>query len=102
MENLPPEVESLDQVVRIISETRDELVPQFIPAGGELSSTFLLVFLHSMIYLVRFATLVMVVLDRLKMLVKGATFTQWLKGITVAAFMGLAVKLALLKPLGNN
>ena len=26
MENLPPEVESLDQVIQIISETRDELL----------------------------------------------------------------------------
>lgn len=75
--------------------------PQFIPASSEPSSAFFLVFLHSMINLVWFATMVMV-LDRLKMLVKGATFTQWLKGITGAAFMGLAVKLALLKPQGNS
>jgi threonine/homoserine/homoserine lactone efflux protein len=75
--------------------------PQFVPAGGEASTAFFLVFLHSMINLIWFSAMI-VLLSRIKNLAVGSVFSRWLKSITGFVFIGFAVKLALIKPINNS
>lgn len=71
--------------------------PQFIPAGGGMSSAFLLVVLHSLINLVWFSGMI-ILLARMKQVAHNSTFTRWLKSVTGAVFIGFGAKLAFLKP----
>lgn len=72
--------------------------PQFISqAQGALSTSFILVFIHSMLNLIWFAAMVLL-LTRLVGTVRNQSFQRWLKGATGAVFLGFGVKLATLKP----
>ena len=74
--------------------------PQFMPAGGEVFSGFMLVTVHSLLNLLWFSAMVLL-LAKVRNVASGETFTRWLKSITGAVFIGFAVKLALLKPASN-
>lgn len=75
--------------------------PQFVPAGGEISTAFILVLLHSLINLVWFSAMVLV-LSRAKQLAHNPTFSRWLKSVTGVIFIGFGAKLASLKPLNSG
>ena len=75
--------------------------PQFVPASGEASSAFILVFSHSILNLVWFSAMV-ILLSRIKKLAISSLFTRWLKSVTGAVFIGFGTKLAFLKPLNNG
>lgn len=75
--------------------------PQFVPVGGEVSSAFLLVFLHSMLNLIWFSAMI-ILLSRIQTLATDSSFSRWLKSVTGAVFIGFGVKLALLKPLNDS
>lgn len=75
--------------------------PQFIPAGAEASSAFILVFIHSLLNLLWFSAMV-IFLSRIKNLSQGHSFSRWLKLITGSVFIGFGIKLASLKPLNNS
>ena len=74
--------------------------PQFMPAGGEISSGFLLVSIHSLINLAWFAAMVLL-LSRVKQVATSQRFTRWLKSLTGAVFIGFGAKLAFLKPVSE-
>jgi len=68
--------------------------PQFIRAGEtSATSAFLLVFLHSMINLVWFGSMVLL-FARLSAFTRSGRFQRWLKGMTGVVFIGFGVKLA--------
>jgi len=75
--------------------------PQFIPNGGEASTAFILVFIHSLLNIVWFSSMV-ILLSRIKQLTKSSNFSRWLKSVTGVVFIGFGVKLASLKPLSNG
>lgn len=74
--------------------------PQFMPAGAEASSAFLLVFIHSLLNLLWFSAMV-IFLSRIKMLSQSYSFSRCLKLVTGSIFIGFGIKLAFLKPLNN-
>jgi len=68
--------------------------PQFIPTGDSaVSSSFLLVILHSLINALWFGAMV-ILLARLTKFAQNDSFQRWLKGITGVVFIGFGVKLA--------
>ena len=72
--------------------------PQFITIGETSAvSSFLLVFIHSMINAVWFGVMV-VLLSRLTMIARNGRFQRWLKGVTGVVFVGFGLKLASYKP----
>jgi threonine/homoserine/homoserine lactone efflux protein len=72
--------------------------PQFIPLNAHpAASAFLLVFLHSMINVVWFGSMV-VVFSRLTGFTRRGRFQRWLKGFTGAVFIGFGLKLATYRP----
>lgn len=72
--------------------------PQFIKVGEtSVASSFLLVFVHSMINAIWFSAMVLV-LSRLTAVAQNGGFQRWLKGVTGVVFLGFGVKLALYRP----
>ncbi|WP_417721067.1 LysE family translocator [Salipiger sp.] len=72
--------------------------PQFIPAGAHpVATAFELVFIHSMINVIWFSTVVLL-LSRLTSVTRGDRFQRWLKGVTGAVFIGFGLKLASYRP----
>jgi len=72
--------------------------PQFISIGEtSAASSFLLVFLHSMINAVWFGVMV-VLFSKLSTLARDGNFQRCLKGVTGVVFVGFGVKLASYKP----
>ncbi len=72
--------------------------PQFITIGEATAvSSFLLVFLHSLINAVWFGAMV-VLFAKLTRMASNGSFQRWLKGITGVAFVGFGLKLASYKP----
>ncbi|MGD8325452.1 MAG: LysE family translocator [Sphingomonadales bacterium] len=70
--------------------------PQFIPQeGSAIASSFTLVFIHSLLNLIWFSTLVLL-FTRLATVARGGGFQRWLKAITGTVFVGFGVKLATL------
>lgn len=68
--------------------------PQFISTGDNaVASSFLLVFLHSIINAVWFTAMVLL-FSRLTSMARGDRFQRWLKGITGIVFVGFGLKLA--------
>ncbi len=68
--------------------------PQFLPASAMNASNVLtLVFIHSVLNLVWFGSMVLV-LDRVTMFARSGTAHRWLKGITGIVFLGFGAKLA--------
>jgi len=68
--------------------------PQFLPAGeASATNTFLLVFIHSMLNLAWFTTLIMV-FSRISAVARGGATQRWIKGVTGAVFLGFGFKLA--------
>lgn len=70
--------------------------PQFIPSTGAVDSAFLLVFIHSVINLVWFSSMVLL-LSQLKGVTRNKTFQRILKTTTGLIFIGFGVKLASLR-----
>lgn len=72
--------------------------PQFISPGETTAATsFLLVFIHSMINAIWFGAMVLL-MSRLTSIARGGSFQRWLKGITGVVFIGFGAKLATYKP----
>lgn len=71
--------------------------PQFIPVGGDASSAFFLVFLHSFINILWFTAMVLL-LSRLTYAAKSGFIQRWLKAITGFVFVTFGIKLASLEP----
>ncbi|NOR61774.1 MAG: LysE family transporter [Rhodobacteraceae bacterium] len=72
--------------------------PQFITIGEtSAASSFMLVFIHSMINGVWFGAMVML-FSTLTAVAQRGSFQRWLKGITGVVFIGFGVKLASFKP----
>jgi len=72
--------------------------PQFISIGQtSAASSFLLVFLHSMINAVWFGAMVLL-FSKLSTVASKGNFQRWLKGITGVVFLGFGAKLASFKP----
>lgn len=72
--------------------------PQFITIGEtSAGSAFLLVFIHSMINAVWFASMVLLFASLTKA-AQNSTFQRWLKGVTGVVFVGFGLKLASFKP----
>ena len=72
--------------------------PQFIPVGAHpVATAFELVFIHSMINVLWFSTIVLL-LSRLTSLTRGESFQRWLKGITGVVFIAFGLKLARYQP----
>ena len=72
--------------------------PQFIKIGEtSAASSFLLVFIHSMINAVWFGAMV-VLFASLTRVARNGRFQRWLKGATGVVFVGFGVKLASYKP----
>lgn len=72
--------------------------PQFLSVGEtSAASAFLLVFLHSMINLVWFVTMVLV-LAKLTAVGRNGRFQRWLKGVTGVVFIAFGIKLATFRP----
>lgn len=70
--------------------------PQFMPAGGELSSAFVLVSLHALINFFWFSAMVLLV-ARIGKLTYSFVIQRWMKSITGAVFIGFGAKLASLR-----
>lgn len=70
--------------------------PQFMPADGSALNAFSLVFIHSILNLLWFVTMVFI-LSRAKSVVLSSRFVQWLKTVTGFVFIAFGAKLALLK-----
>ena len=69
--------------------------PQFLAAGdASAANTFLLVFIHSMLNLVWFTTLIMA-FARLSAAARGGAAQRWIKGVTGMVFLGFGYKLAI-------
>ena len=72
--------------------------PQLVPLGQVTpANIFLLVFIHSMLNLVWFSTMVLV-FSRLVALARVGSFQRWLKAVTGVVFLGFGAKLATLPP----
>ncbi|NQV83767.1 MAG: LysE family translocator [Rhodospirillales bacterium] len=72
--------------------------PQFISIGETSAmSSFLLVFLHSMINAVWFGAMVLL-FSKLTAVARNGNFQRWLKGVTGVVFVGFGIKLASYKP----
>lgn len=72
--------------------------PQFIDPGvTTATAAFLLVFLHSVMNLIWFATMV-VLFAKLTRAAGSAAFRRWLKAVTGVVFVGFGAKLATLQP----
>lgn len=72
--------------------------PQFIPAGAHpVPVAFELVFIHSMVNLLWFGSLVLL-FSRLAAVTRGGRFQRWLKGVTGVVFIGFGLKLASYRP----
>ena len=72
--------------------------PQFIMIGQtSAASSFLLVFIHSMINAVWFGAMVLL-FSRLTAVARNGNFQRWLKGVTGVVFVGFGLKLASYKP----
>ncbi|MGI9380529.1 MAG: LysE family translocator [Methyloligellaceae bacterium] len=72
--------------------------PQFIPLGQTSAmSSFLLVFLHSMINAIWFGAMVLL-FAKLTAIAGSGNFQRWLKGVTGVVFIGFGAKLASYKP----
>lgn len=68
--------------------------PQFITIGdGVAASAYILVFLHTLINVAWFGTMVFL-LARLARYTNRGSFQRWLKGVTGIVFIGFGVKLA--------
>jgi threonine/homoserine/homoserine lactone efflux protein len=68
--------------------------PNFIPESEHaVAYAFLLVFLHSMINVVWFGSMVLL-FSRLTLVARNGRFQRWLKGVTGAVFIGFGLKLA--------
>ena len=71
--------------------------PQFISqAHGALGTSFLLVFIHSMLNLAWFSAMVLL-FARLAGAARNSTFQRWLKGVTGVVFISFGAKLATLR-----
>lgn len=71
--------------------------PQFIAqTHNALGMSFILVFVHSVLNLFWFSTMVLL-FTRLSRATQNGNFQRWLKGITGVVFIGFGVKLAALK-----
>ena len=75
--------------------------PQFIPVGGEATSAFILVSVHSLLNLLWFSSMV-VFLSRLKGMSRNRSFSRWLKAVTGPVFIGFGIKLAFFRPLNSS
>lgn len=72
--------------------------PQFISVGHtSAASSFILVFIHSMINAVWFGLMV-VLFAKLTSVARSGRFQRWLKGVTGLVFVGFGIKLASFKP----
>ncbi len=72
--------------------------PQFITIGEtSAASSFLLVFIHSVINAVWFGAMVLL-FSNLTAAARSGTFQRWLKGVTGVVFVGFGLKLASYKP----
>lgn len=72
--------------------------PNFIPLNAHpVAWAFLLVFLHSMINVVWFGSMVLL-FSRLTFAARNARLQRWLKGLTGAVFIGFGLKLAAYRP----
>lgn len=72
--------------------------PQFITIGETTAaSSFLLVFVHSMINAVWFGAMVLL-FSQLTKVASSGNFQRWLKGVTGIVFVGFGLRLASYKP----
>lgn len=72
--------------------------PQFITVGEtSAASSFMLVFIHSMINGVWFGAMVLL-FSTLTVVAQRGSFQRWLKGVTGVVFIGFGAKLASFKP----
>ena len=72
--------------------------PQFITVGEtSAASSFMLVFIHSMINGVWFSAMVLL-FSTLTVVAQRGSFQRWLKGVTGVVFIGFGAKLASFKP----
>ena len=72
--------------------------PQFVSqTQGVMTTSFMLVFIHSMLNLIWFSAMVLL-FSRLAKAARNDLFQRWLKGITGIVFIGSGTKLATLKP----
>jgi threonine/homoserine/homoserine lactone efflux protein len=68
--------------------------PQFISAGEHsAASTFLLVFIHSMLNLLWFSALILL-FSRITSVARSGAVQRWIKGVTGMVFLGFGFKLA--------
>jgi len=71
--------------------------PQFISAADSaVTSSFLLVFVHSMINAIWFGMMV-ILFSRLSTMARHPSFQRWLKGVTGVVFVAFGVRLATFK-----
>jgi len=74
------------------------IFPQFLSVGADpVSTSLLLVFVHSMLNVIWFSSMVLM-LSRLTAAARSGRFQRWLKGVTGAVFIGFGVKLATFRP----
>ncbi len=72
--------------------------PQFITVGEtSAASSFMLVFIHSVINGVWFSAMVLL-FSTLTVVAQRGSFQRWLKGVTGVVFIGFGLKLARFKP----
>lgn len=72
--------------------------PQFVSqTEGVVSTSLLLIFIHSMLNLVWFAAMVLL-FSRLTKVAQSGSFQRWLKSVTGVVFIGFGLKLATLEP----
>ncbi|WP_424982762.1 LysE family translocator [Maritalea sp. S77] len=72
--------------------------PQFIsPGETAIATSFLLVFIHSMINAIWFSAMVLL-FSGLSKFARGGNVQRWLKGITGIVFVGFGLKLASFRP----
>jgi len=69
--------------------------PQFTPVA-DISTAYVLVFLHSLINLLWFSAMV-ILLSRMRSIATSRMLTRWLKSVTGVVFIFFGTKLALLK-----
>jgi len=72
--------------------------PQFITIGeASAASSFLLVFLHTMVAAIWFSAMVLL-FSKLTSISQSGRFQRWLKGVTGVVFIGFGLKLATVRP----
>ncbi|PWW03367.1 threonine/homoserine/homoserine lactone efflux protein [Hoeflea marina] len=72
--------------------------PQFIPLNAHpVAWAFLLVYLHSMINVIWFSSIVLL-FSKLTRVTRGGRFQRWLKAVTGGVFISFGLKLATLRP----